>query len=159
LGGPTNDGQECVFAIADNSNAVTIVVAKDKHAASTAFSADTTGFGHPVAVPGIGDHANRDGDHDTPQLTSIKGDTYCSVTPQSDEMPGVGKLMEAAGDTNNIGDGPFATIAVAVGTLCNRVYGSGNTTPDLSSITAAAAHASPATTDLTLPTLPPGLKP
>ena len=152
--GSKSANQQCVFAISDNSNAMTIVVIKGKDAAQ-AFSGDEVSLGTSAPVPGIGDKAYRDGSHGTPELSSIKGDTYCAVTPQPDEMPGVGTLMEAAGDTNNIGDGPFATIAAAVGTLCNRIYGSGNTTPDLSSITNAAAHAGPPSTGtLPTPTLP-----
>ncbi len=50
--------------------------------------------------------------------------------------------MEAAGDTNNIADSAYQTVAIALGTLCNRIYGSGNTTPDLSSLLAMDAAAS-----------------
>ena len=61
-------------------------------------------------------------------------------------MPGVGQLEEAAGGTSNIGDANDALEAAAVATLCNRIFGSGNTTPDLSALLAnasAAATASP----------------
>jgi hypothetical protein len=58
----------------------------------------------------------------------------------------VGQLEEAAGATGTIGNKAYAEIAAALGTVCNRVYGSGNTTPDLSGLTAAAAAAPTTTT-------------
>jgi hypothetical protein len=154
--GPNNSGQQGVFAISDASDVLEIIVVKDKNAAPAAFSDDSARLGHAVDLPGIGDHAIRDADHDTGAVSAIKGDTYCQVNPQDDEVPGVGKLMEAAGDTNNIGDAAFATVAAAVGTLCNRIFGSGNTTPDLSSITSAAASVTTNTgSSLTVPPFPP----
>jgi hypothetical protein len=44
---------------------------------------------------------------------------------------GIAQLEDAAGHTSNIGDKAYAELAAAIGTLCNRVLGSGNTTPDL----------------------------
>ncbi len=69
----------------------------------------------------------------------------------------MGPLEEAHGATNNIGENFYDTIAQAMGTLCNRIYGSGNTTPDLSSLLTADATATPSDdgglpTDVGLPT-------
>ena len=58
-------------------------------------------------------------------------------------MPGVGPLDEAHGATDNIGENYYDTVAEAMGTLCNRLFGSGNTTPDLSSLLAADTTATP----------------
>lgn len=57
-------------------------------------------------------------------------------------MPGVSPLEEAAGDTTHIAESAYQEVADALGTLCNRIYGSGNTTPDLSGLLAADAAAS-----------------
>jgi hypothetical protein len=54
-------------------------------------------------------------------------------------VPGVAQLEEAAGGTSNIGEAANGIIAAALGTLCNRIYGSGNTTPDLSALGSASA--------------------
>ena len=76
----------------------------------------------------------------------MKGTTYCSVNPQADEIPGVSQLEEAAGATSDIGDRAYREIAAALGTVCNRIYRSGNTKPDLTGLAAAAAAAPTTTT-------------
>ena len=92
----------------------------------------------PVSVPGIGDKAARDTGDDQPD--SIKGDVFCAVSLGADEgVPGVAALQEAVGGTSNIGEAANGIIAAALGTLCNRIYGSGSTTPDLSGLGSASA--------------------
>ena len=121
--------------------------------AAKAYANELSGFaGKPVAVRGIGARAARarvdaDGAAATAELISLKGSTYCAVVPQTDAIPGVAKLEEAAGDTADIGNAAYAEIAAAVGTLCNRIYGTGNTNPDLSQLTAAAAAVTTTTSD------------
>ncbi len=84
----------------------------------------------------------------TTTLSALKGKTYCSVSPGDGDIPGEGQLEEAAGATADIGNKAYAEIAAAVGTVCNRFFGSGNTTPDLTGLTqaGAAAAANPTTT-------------
>jgi hypothetical protein len=157
--GTTSKGQSCLFASADTSNVVFINVMSGDDA-KNAYQTDTIGMGgHAVAMSGIGDKAARDGSHGDPIVTSMQGDLYCSVLPQIDDVAGVQQLMVAAGNSNNIDDKYFAEAAAAYGTLCNLVYGTGNTTPDLSALISAgsAAASSPTTaaelpTDFTLPT-------
>jgi hypothetical protein len=130
------EGQTCAYAVAGTAQALTINVLGGSDS-SVMYTADLQGLSQPVSVPGVGDKATRDGSDSTPIVTSVKGSLYCSVTPQSDEIPGLAPLMKAAGNTGDIGDANYAVAATAVATLCNRIYGSGNTTPDLSSLATA----------------------
>jgi hypothetical protein len=137
-------GQQCVFTgkATDRTGAVDVLVLTGSEA-TQAYAEDVAGDSDgAVPVPGIGDKASRDkGDG---QVSSIKGSTYCAVTLGSgDDVPGVGPLEEAAGATTHIAESAYDTVAKALGTLCNRIYGSGNTTPDLSSLIAADATAVP----------------
>jgi hypothetical protein len=157
--GTTSKGQSCLFASADTSSLLFVNVMSGEDA-KHAYEADTIGMGkNAVAMSGIGDKAARDGSDGDPIVTSMQGDLYCSVLPQIDEVVGVRQLMVAAGNSNNIGDKYFGEAAAAYGTLCNLVYGTGNTMPDLSALKAAGSSAasSPTTeaelpTDFTLPT-------
>ena len=136
-------GQQCQFNAKgpDSTGAVTVQVLKGS-LGTEAYNQAVSGDSKPVAVPGVGDKATRD--TESGAVDALKGDLYCSVTyASSDEIPGVGPLEEAHGSTNNIGENYYDTVAQAMGTLCNRIYGSGNTTPDLSSLLNAAATASP----------------
>lgn len=128
--GTDGEGQQCVFSAPDGTGAIDVLVlggAEAQQAYAGALKAETHG---PVAVPGVGDKASRDtGDG---EIDSIKGDIYCSVSlGSSGDMPGIGKLEQAAGGTTHIAESAYAAMAAALGTLCNRIYGSGNTTPDL----------------------------
>jgi hypothetical protein len=107
-------------------------------------------------VSGVGDKASRDTEDG--QISALKGDKYCSVSYSgNDEITGVAPLEEAHGATNNIGENYWGDVAQALGTLCNRIYGSGNTTPDLSALVKADTSATPSDngglpTDVELPT-------
>ena len=67
-------------------------------------------------------------------FAALKGDVYCSTSVDGENVPGVGALMEAANGTLRIGDKNWEIIASALATVCNRIYGSGNTTVDLSGL-------------------------
>jgi hypothetical protein len=149
-------GQECVFAAgSSDSEALTVTVISGPVAAR-AYAADVQSLSPAVAVPGIGGKAVRarvdaNGAASTTTLSAIKGQTYCSISPQDGDIPGEGQLEEAAGDTADIGNKAYAEIAAAIGTVCNRIFGSGNTTPNLTALTQAghaAATSSTTTTDL-----------
>jgi hypothetical protein len=155
-------GQECIYAAGSGDSQALIVSVVGGPSAAVAYKGDLQGLGSDhVSVPGVGDKAVRasvdaKGEADTTELSSLKGSTYCSVTPQDGDVPGEAQLEEAAGDTGDIGNKAYAEIAAAIGTVCNRVYGSGNTKPDLSALTAAgAAAASASTTTTTLSALEP----
>ena len=135
------EGQQCVFGTASDGAVDVLVLSGDL--ATTGYAQEVQGMTKPVSVPGVGDKAARDTGDDQPD--AIKGDVYCSVGLGADEgVPGVAALQQAAGGTSNIGDPAEAIIAAALGTLCNRIYGSGNTTPDLSGL-GAPAPGSPTT--------------
>ena len=81
------------------------------------------GLSKAVSLPGVGDKAVRDGGDATSAVSAIKGSQYCRVAPGDGEVPG------------------YALEAAAVATLCNRIFGRGNTTPDLSALMANASAA------------------
>ena len=134
--GIDGEGQQCVFGTASSYDVDVLVLRGDE--ATSGYAQETQGMTTPVSVPGIGDKAARDTGDDQPD--AIKGDVFCAVSLGTDEgVPGVAALEEAAGGTSNIGEAANGIIAAALGTLCNRIYGSGNTTPDLSGLGSAAA--------------------
>jgi len=138
--GTDNPGQQCVFSGTDGDGAIDVVVIAGPQA-SAAYAQEVGGeTDGQVAVPGIGDKASREKGDD--QVVSVKGDVYCSVSLGGDDVPGIGTLEAAAGGTTHIAESAYQDSAEALGTLCNRIYGSGNTTPDLSDLLAQAAAAS-----------------
>jgi hypothetical protein len=129
--------QQCTFAVADSAQAIviTVVGAQD---ADNFFIAARRATSNPAEVSGIGARAVRDADDGTSAITAEDNGVGCSVsTSGEDQLPGVAALEEAAGDTSDIGDKNFAVISTALGTLCNAVFGSGNTTPDFSGLSSA----------------------
>ena len=159
-GGTQRIGQECVFAAgSSDSEALTVTVISGPVAAR-AYAADVQGLDGAVAVHGVGTKAVRapvddKGAAATTTLSALKGTTYCAVSPQDGNVPGEAQLEEAAGATADIGNKAYAEIAAAVGTVCNRIFGSGKTTPDLTGLTQAGAAAAAAPTTTT--TFPNGL--
>jgi hypothetical protein len=136
-------GQQCVFSAkgTDSTGAVTVQVLGGSQG-TAAYVQEVGGESKPVAMSGVGDKASRDTEDG--EINALKGNVYCSVSySSSDLVPGAGPLEEAHGATNNIGENFYDTIAQAMGTLCNRIYGSGNTTPNLSSLLQADATATP----------------
>ncbi|MEO7125934.1 MAG: hypothetical protein ABI382_08765 [Nakamurella sp.] len=137
---PNPDGQNCAFNADGASLNITVFPDADQ---LLNYAAGVKEFAKPVSVPGIGDRAARDGAEESGAMISVKGGIVCSVSASDENIPGVGKLDLAAGGTNNIGDANYAIIAAALGTLCNRIYGSGNTTPDLGGLRAIPATSTP----------------
>jgi hypothetical protein len=150
---PDGKGQQCIFATSDTSNAISIMVLPANDLGQN-YDGDVRSLSQPVNVAGVGDKAVRDGAHATSTLSSVKGNVYCAVSVQSDDVPGIAQLEDAAGHSSNIGDKAFSELADAIGTLCNRVYGSGNTTPDLTGLKAAGAAAASQPTTTTALTVP-----
>lgn len=153
--GVDGKGQACYFATSDSDDALVISVLSGQEATDT-YNSDVQSLAKAVSVSGVGDKAMRDAGDATPAVTSMKGDRYCNADTQSDLIPGVGALMDANGNTNNIGDQAYGEISAAIGTVCNRFYGSGNTTPDLSELKAAGAAAASQPTTTTALTVPVG---
>jgi hypothetical protein len=131
--GLSGGGQECRFEASDPSiNVDVIVVGGDD--GTTQYNSDVSEFDHPAALPGVGDKAMWDSNDESPAFAAIKGDEYCSVGVEAEDVPGVGAQMDAADNTNQIGDANYLIISTALATVCNRIYGSGNTTVDLSGL-------------------------
>lgn len=134
--GTNAEGQQCIFGEDDGDNAVDVMVLGGEEGAQEFALTVKEEAKDQVAVPGVGDKAVRKAGENG--VDAIKGNVYCSVSGQ---VPGIGKLERAAGGTTHIAESAYAAEAAALGTLCNRIFGSGNTTPDLSAITAAASRA------------------
>lgn len=135
--GVDGEGQQCVFDTGDSAHAVDVLVLSGDMA-TTGYAQDVHEMTKPVSVPGIGEKASRDTNDSS--VDAITGDIYCSVSlAASNDVPGVAQLEDAAGGTANIGDRAEGIIAAALGTLCNRIYGGGNTTPDLSGLSSTSA--------------------
>jgi hypothetical protein len=131
-------GQQCVYSGPGGAEDIDVLVIKGSEA-KPGFREDVKGLNPKVAVPGVGDKAYREkGDY---QIESIGGNEYCSVSVGSeDSVPGVSAL-EVNG-TSDIPESANAIVASALGTLCNRLYGKGNTKPSLKGLAALT----PATT-------------
>ncbi len=136
-------GQQCEFDAkgTDSTGSITVQVLGGSDG-PTAYAQEVAGETKPVAISGVGDKASRDTEDG--QINALKGSLYCSVSYSSNDLiPGVGPLEEAHGATNNIGETYWTIVAKAMGALCNRIYGSGNMTPDLSALLAADKTATP----------------
>lgn len=144
-----SDGQQCTFMV--DGGAVTVIVVPESDQLVN-YAAQLKELAKPVSVPGVGDKAVRDGGDESGAVLSNKGGVTCEVGVSAEFVPGAGALMEAAGATNNIGDSNYAVIAAAAGTLCNRIFGSGNTTPDLSGLKQVVTSSDALPTDFSLPT-------
>ncbi len=138
--GLDGSGQECRFVADDPSNNVDVLVVGGD-AGTQQYQGDIADFPSPAPLAGVGDQATRDADDESASFAALKGNAYCSVGMEAEDVPGVGALMDAAGNTNNIGEANWLVITNALATLCNRIYGSGNTTIDLSGLKAAASAA------------------
>lgn len=83
---------------------------------------------NPVAVSGVGDQAFRDTGDFGP--TAEHGGVMCTVsTASAVQIPGVDALVQNG--TLNLTEAQNGILAAALGTVCNRIFGSGNTTPML----------------------------
>jgi hypothetical protein len=133
-------GETCAFSNGtDDGNAVSVEVVKGSGAAGAYADDVNSDSDGVVTVPGIGDKASRE--KGGAQLSALKGDVYCS-TGVDDQMADIATLETAANGTTHIAEQDYQYTAIALGTLCNRIFGSGNTTPDLSALDADAAAAS-----------------
>lgn len=124
-------GQECRFNTTDDSVSVDVTV--DGGADGTAEYEGTT-FANPAPLPGVGDKAIWDSNNESSLFAAIKGTVYCSVDVDAENVPGVAHLMDEVNNTIRIGDANYQILAATAATLCNRIYGSGDTTIDLSGL-------------------------
>lgn len=130
-------GQQCVYSGSGDEgsgDAIDVLVIKGSEA-KQGFQEDVKSLDSKVAVPGVGDKTYRaKGDF---QIDSIKGSESCSVSVASeDSVPGVDALL--VNGSSDLPESANAIIASALGTICNRVYGKGNTKPSLSGLSSLA---------------------
>jgi hypothetical protein len=123
-------GQQCVYSGASGGAAIDVLVLKGAPA-KQGFQEDLRSLDHKVAVPGVGARAYRaKGDY---QIDSLSGTESCSVSVgEEDTVPGVAAL-EANGSAD-IAESANAIVARALGTICNRIYKKGSTTPSLAGL-------------------------
>ena len=138
--GLSGTGQECRFEAADKSEDVDVMVAGGSDGTAQ-YNSDVSEFASPAPLAGVGDKAMWDSSNESALFAAIKGDVYCSTSVDGENVPGVGALMDAANNTLRIGDKNWEIIASALATVCNRIYGSGNTTADLSGLSAPPSTA------------------
>jgi hypothetical protein len=122
-------GQQCVFSGPDGDGAIDVLVINGKQY----YKQDVRESRLTVPVPGVGEKAARaKGDF---QIDALKGNELCSVSVgSSDTIPGVAALEDAANHTSNIPESANAIIAKALGTVCNRLFKMGNTTPSFAGL-------------------------
>jgi hypothetical protein len=138
--GLDGSGQECRFVGDDPANFVDVLVVGGD-AGTQQYQGDIAEFASPAPLAGVGDQATRDANNESAAFAALKGSVYCSVSVEAEDVPGVGALMDAANNTNNIGEANYVIVTNALATVCNRIYGSGSTTIDLSGLKAAASAA------------------
>ncbi len=135
-------GQQCVYSGAGSEgsgDAIDVLVIKGREA-KQGIQEDMKSLSPRVPVKGVGDRAYREGGDF--QIDSIEGNEYCSVSVGSeDSVKGVDALL--VNGSSDLPEAANAIIASALGTICNRLYGKGNTKPSLQGLSAL----SPATTD------------
>jgi hypothetical protein len=132
----TSAGQQCEFS--GGGHVIDVLVLKGS-TAKQGFQEDVKDMSPKVAVPGVGDKAYREGGDF--QIDSIKGTESCSVSVGSeDDIPGVSALL--TNGSSDLPESANATIATALGTICNRIYGKGNTKPSLAGLSASTTSGS-----------------
>lgn len=140
-------GQDCAFDVNDDEDAFDVVVLPDaasgeiKDAGMDYDSAAKSACGaDPVAVSGVGSKACRaQGDI---SVLATNGSLSCSVSAEPQDMPDLGAWELSHGGTSTVPDSIADPAVAVIGTICNRIFGSGNTTPDLAALKAAIAAAS-----------------
>lgn len=127
--GTDGHGQRCVFHDA-NDEAVTVVVipASDPTLGYEAVKAATA---NAVSVPGVGDRAFRAPGDASP--IAVHGGVVCTVSTSSAiQIPAVAKLV--VNGKLDLSEAQNTVLATALGTVCNRVFGTGNTQPNLAGL-------------------------
>jgi len=129
--GTDGDGQQCVFHDADNSGQAIDIIVVPSSDPIAGYDAAKTSATNPVAVNGVGDQAFREtGDF---QPTAEHGALTCAVSVgEAIQIPGVDALV--VNGTLDLTEAQDDILATALGTVCNRLFGTGNTTPDLSGL-------------------------
>lgn len=123
-------GQQCVFsAVGDQAVDVIVAPADDQ---AFGYEAAKKHADKPVPLPGIGDEAYREAGAGDPYAKH--GNVFCTVSTASTvQFPGASTKLILNG-SNHVTEAQNTVLATALGTLCNRLFGTGNTTVDLSGL-------------------------
>jgi hypothetical protein len=134
----SSTGQQCVYSSASGGAAIDVRIVKGGFAKQS-FQEEVVSFSRNIAVPGVGQKTLRaNGDY---QIDSLSGNEYCSVSVAgATTVPGVAALENAA-NGSKIPESANAIIASALGTICNRLYKKGTTTPSLAGLATPAGSA------------------
>jgi hypothetical protein len=139
-GAGDNPGQDCQFPV-DDDEAIDVTVLPNNTLGQDAYASAVKEEGaDAIPVNGVGEKASRKKGDIT--VNALSGSVYCTVSAEASEMPGIGDWESSHGGTSDVPDSIVGPAVDAIGTLCNRIYGSGNTTPDLNALKTAvsAAH-------------------
>ena len=128
--GTDNDGQLCDFNNADVDQTVEVLVFPSSDP-TFGYAAQKSEKGGAVSLPGIGEEAFREADDYDPTATG--GGVTCTVSASIDDVPAAAALI-VGGHSITLTPTQETAVAVALGTVCNRIFRSGNTTPDWSSL-------------------------
>jgi hypothetical protein len=134
--GMKGEGQQCVWSDGHGETIDLLLVGGSL--GKTSYQEEVKALDQKVKVPGVAGTAYRD--TDDYQLLAYDDGVYCSVSVGAqDSITGVQTIAEANG--GNVPEAANTPIAQAIGTLCNRIFGSGSTKPDLDAITSAVPTA------------------
>jgi hypothetical protein len=132
----------CTWSAADGSAETSVaLLVRTGDDASTEWMEATTG--NPVKFSGVGDQAEHiPGISD---FVSIKAGVVCSITTlgRTHLAPLAGLTLDSQ---DLLSDADATTVAQQFGTLCNKIYGSGNTTPTATASAADSDTGSPSPT-------------
>lgn len=123
-------GQRCDFNNADVDQTVEVIVGPSSDPIF-GYAAQKNSTAGAVPVSGVGNQAFRKPDDYDP--TADGDGVTCSVSASIDDVPAAASLI-VGGHSITLTSVQQDTVATAIGTVCNRVFGSGNTTPDLNSL-------------------------
>lgn len=126
--GTGNGGQRCIFNNADEDQTVEVDVVATSDPV-LGFAAAKAQEPNAVPVAGVGDQAFRAPDDYTP--TAEGSGITCFVTASIDQIPAASAMI-VDGHSITLTAPQQDAVATALGTICNRLFGSGSTTPDLS---------------------------
>lgn len=129
--GTGSDGQQCVFHDADSSGQAVDVIVVPASDSAIGYDVAKQHATNPVPLTGIGDQAYRD----TGDLSPVAehGGIMCTVSIGTEtQLPDLPASTDGSSPTFT--EDQNTLIAQALGTVCNRIFGVGNTTPDLSGL-------------------------
>jgi len=129
--GVDSDGQQCVFHDADSSGQAVDIIVVPASDPAVGYDVATQHATSPVPLTVVGDRAFRETCDFSPYAEH--GGVMCTVSiGTSIQLPDLPAITD--GHSPTFTEDQNTLIALALGTVCNRIFGTGNTTPDLSGL-------------------------